>query len=139
MVKLLVSKGADVNKYDPLLAAIKKSQDEIALFLISKGADVKCADLLFGWTALHYAAMYSGQNLTEKLIAGGADIHATEMDGNTALHLAVRQNRPEIVELLVGHGAVVDVENLDGATPLSMAEKAKEKAIIQILKKPRSN
>ncbi len=57
-----------------------------------------------------------------KLLAGGADIHATDKNGVTALHHAVRFRSPVAVKTLIEHGANVNQAcRRNGSTPLHRA------------------
>ncbi|WP_309382319.1 ankyrin repeat domain-containing protein [Cerasicoccus frondis] len=53
-----------------------------------------------------HLAVIKGQSASlEKLIALGARVDATDVNGHTALDLAVIEDKPGMVELLLGHGA----------------------------------
>ncbi|XP_045461458.1 putative ankyrin repeat protein RF_0381 isoform X2 [Harmonia axyridis] len=54
------------------------------------------------------------------LLTNGADVNATNIEGNTALHYAARKKNLNILESLIKHGAKVDVKNSAGSTPLSI-------------------
>ena len=47
----------------------------------------------------------------------GADVNATDPDGNTALHAAVQLAYPSVVDLLIEHGSKLDVKNNDDQSP----------------------
>ncbi|MGH9785547.1 MAG: ankyrin repeat domain-containing protein, partial [Terriglobia bacterium] len=55
------------------------------------------------------------------LVELGADVNATNDDGQTALHAAAFNGADEIVQFLAGRGAAVDVRDKNGETPWSMA------------------
>ncbi|MDR1925635.1 MAG: ankyrin repeat domain-containing protein [Planctomycetaceae bacterium] len=90
-VKLLVENGFDVNAYmegeTPLCLAIKHYDEDIANYLISKGADVN-ADCADGWTPLHIAAENGHVDILNTLISHGANINAQKDDNRTPLHCA---------------------------------------------------
>ena len=52
----------------------------------------------------------------------GADVNASDKQGQTALHLAASAGRDPIVQLLADKGANLDATNKSGQTPLSMAQ-----------------
>ena len=52
----------------------------------------------------------------------GADVHATNRQGQTAMHAAGFAGEDEIVQFLVDKGAKVDVQDRTGQTPWTMAK-----------------
>ena len=54
----------------------------------------------------------------KKILEDGADINATDEDGNTALSMAVINAQYDVVELLLDNGADINTKNVDGDTPL---------------------
>ena len=57
-----------------------------------------------GTTPLHQAAWESHKEITELLIAAGADVNAQMNNGNTPLDWAIKYNHPETADLLRKHG-----------------------------------
>ncbi len=55
------------------------------------------------------------------LLANGADVRATDPQGNTPLHHAARSTDPGVAALLLDAQAQIDVANGNGQTPLAMA------------------
>eukprot|EP00730_Choanoeca_flexa_P004505 TRINITY_DN11715_c0_g1_i15.p2 TRINITY_DN11715_c0_g1~~TRINITY_DN11715_c0_g1_i15.p2 ORF type:complete len:163 (+),score=15.11 TRINITY_DN11715_c0_g1_i15:858-1346(+) len=82
----------------------------VAKLCISMGADVN-AKVSDSWhqhgTPLHFASRGSVE-LTELLLAAGANVNARNQEGNTPLHIA---HSVEVAELLVAAGA--DIESLN--------------------------
>ena len=82
-------------------------------------------------------------NLSEFLIAKGADLNALDELGRTCLHLAVRFNSTEMVRFLLKHGADVNVlagSKLKNLTSLAYAQslerehpKTDRREVIQLL------
>ena len=90
---------------------------------LDKGVDVNAKDENdeAGWTPLHRAAQKGHKEITELLIANGADVNAEEEDGWTPLHYAALNGHKEIAELLIAKGADVNAKDVDGVTPLDVA------------------
>jgi cytohesin len=57
------------------------------------------------------------------LLAKGANINATDGDGETALHKAAYYGNKDVVEILLAHGASINATNKNGRTPLKVASK----------------
>ena len=91
-VKSLLAKGAPPNIGDsefgvsPLSWAALLGHDEIAEFLIRKGADVNAKNR-DGGTALHGAAFLGHADTAKLLIREGADVNATNDKGETSLYV----------------------------------------------------
>ncbi|KAJ5091685.1 hypothetical protein NUU61_006555 [Penicillium alfredii] len=85
---------------------------------LDAGCDVNLPGIM-GRTALHYCVK-SSMPVVEKLLQRGADVHATDFDGNTPLHLLESSTETApILKALIRHGARWDViRERDGKTPL---------------------
>jgi len=87
----------------------------------------------FERTPLHVAA-YDGQTAqAEALLAGGAQVNATDKRGQTPLHLAAAKAREEVTELLLEQGADVNAKNDDGVTPLHWAAQNGHVEVVELL------
>ena len=62
-----------------------------------------------------------GKEVTELLIANGADVNVADMALMTPLHFAVVFDHKEIAELLIANGADVNANDIGGGTPLDYA------------------
>lgn len=73
-----------------------------------------------GFTALHYAASYHGNNkVIRALMKLGADVRCrTNITRETPLHMAVRTGDRAAVDILLEFGAEVDAITLGSITPL---------------------
>ena len=87
--------------------------EEVRELLIAKATNVADVNARYyeNKTLLHYAAVLSRKDITELLIARGADINAKDNGGNTPLH-NVRSK--EVAQLLIAKGADVNATNYQG-------------------------
>ena len=110
---------------------------------LDSGAKVDVKDDKFIGTFLHWATAGGQNEIVKLLIAKGADVNATDGDGDTPLHLAGNTTAStEIAELLISKGADVNAMNLSppgrrigGMTPLDMATLGKRTEIADLLRK----
>jgi ankyrin repeat protein/beta-lactamase regulating signal transducer with metallopeptidase domain len=130
-VKLLISKGADINSKDPdgqtpLHLAARHGQIRVAELLIAKGADVNARDKRGerGETPLYYAADAGWRNVAELLIAKGADVNARGSGGTTALESAAWRGRGDVAKLLIAKGADVMAKSDYDYIPLHAAAES---------------
>ena len=65
-----------------------------------------------GYTPLHFAARNGNPDVTEVLLAHGADSEAVSRSGKTALHCAVENHHEACVRVLVEKGTDVQFEDL---------------------------
>jgi len=69
-------------------------------------------------------ATYSAQyEVTQYLLAAGADVNAQDTAGNTALMGVCFKGHTALAELLIAHGADVNIKNKTGGTALSFAKQ----------------
>jgi ankyrin repeat protein len=164
IVKLLLSKGADVNIRDiqgntPLLSS--GGSPEIARLLIERGADVRAMNKS-GQTVL---MTYTGYpDIMKIILKEGVDVNAKGLFGRTALLNAMRLDSGRLlleagadpnvrddrsmtpllnalrwgngayVNVLLKHGAKVNTPDLDGLTPLDYAVLHRVQSAIPVLK-----
>lgn len=145
-----------------LISAVDLQEEEIAAYLIARGADVNAADRS-GKTVLMHAA--GSPRLVEMLLRAGAAPTAADRAGTTALDLALQQQckrscslllergartaaRPggqraalfsainsgfDVYDLLLSHGADPDAADEAGETPLHWAARAGSAAAVEAL------
>ncbi|XP_071482334.1 uncharacterized protein [Diadema antillarum] len=73
------------------------------------------------FVALCIAAHRGHVNLVQRLIVGGADVHAKTANGRTALHIAAAQGKNNAVEVLLNNGATIDDPDIENKSPLVLA------------------
>src|SRR5690349_15009508 len=91
-----IARGADVNGFEvpgiggmlPLCRQAHQGNAAMVTWLLENGADPSLQDAT-GDSALHIAANRGKVNVIPILVAGNADIEATDSRGNTPLHRSV--------------------------------------------------
>lgn len=78
--------------------------EEIVKLLLSKGADVNKG--FYGITPLHLAAFEGNTGFAEYLISQGADVNARDNNGSTPLHIAASNNDMNMAEFLLSKGQI---------------------------------
>ncbi len=154
MSVLLKSHGVpskDINAFDwmgwpPLPYACrgdKGEHPEAVLRLLELGADINVQSSK-GKTALHCAAKAGFLKVIDVLMENGANIDATDNNGETPLYEAIRstiKNREKqraALEALLIKGANPNAKNRRGLTPLQVAQqmrRADAEEVVKLLKK----
>lgn len=127
-------------------AAASKNAPEMVKLLLSKGADVKPRALYSDWpsqissepraqyrpvgglTAMLYAARDGCYECVEELMAAGADVNVPTPEGVTALMLAIDNDHNDVAKLLMDRGANPNVWDWWGRTALYIAVDRREAA-----------
>ena len=128
LVRLLLSRGADVNAVDfdgatPFHMAVIDGNHELVALLAAAGADLSMGCKSFGKqnTALHLATLRKDARMVALLTGHGAPVDATGRDGWTPLGLAARQGSADVAKALIAAGADVFAPSANGKTPLEIA------------------
>lgn len=130
LVKLLLAKGADVNKArngkgdTALMHAAFREPDNVAQ-LLAAGADVN-AKAPNGATALMWAAEGDKPKIATALLDAGADLEAKTQRGRTALMIAAMRGSVDTARLLIQRGARTDVLDEDNRSALAHASERLE-------------
>ena len=116
IMRALADCGADPllmpdNGITPLMAAAGEGWATRASNRRGQGIGVDAAALLVA------SGEHSTFEATRIALELGADVHATDPDGNTALHAAVQLAYPSVVDLLIEHGARLDAKNNNDQSP----------------------
>lgn len=117
IAEYLIEKGADISDMPLQYAAFTGNLEKIRE-LLDDGMDINNKDNIFGITPLHWAC---SKEMAQFLIENGADINATDTNGETPLHMASGNGQIEVVSLLIENGADVNAENSYVSTPLYRA------------------
>ncbi len=137
-VRDAMTQGADLNAIEkgvtPLALAANYGREDVAEFLIGKGADVnKAAD--YGQPPLLQISPSGSVSIVKLLLAAGAHINAIDTMGRSALIRAAGMGQREIVQLLLAFGADPNLRTTArGWTALETAEKRGRTEIVAILK-----
>jgi hypothetical protein len=118
-VKLLLSKGADVNAVDA-----------------PESTQVKNGPIALGsFTPLLAGASYGGFDTVKALLDAGAKLNAQDVRGMTPLMLAIASDRPDprVVRLLVDRGADVNIKSKAGETAADWARKYNYAPVLEAL------
>ena len=118
----------------PYYLAAMAGDAEIMALLVERGADPLLAGSngmtpLMTASGLRWALAEStvpherALAAVQMAVGHGADVNATEVNGESALHGAARIKVDAIVQFLVDSGAKVNVRNDRGQTPLFIAER----------------
>ena len=88
-----------------------------------------------GWTPLHLASYFGHTAAVERLLEGGADVHARSRNdlANHPLHAAAAGGHLEVCRVLIGHGADVNARQSGGSTPLHAAAQRGDSALVSVL------
>lgn len=116
---------ADHLQRTPLIAAFFFGHPDIALELISHGAEVNAVDDQER-SALHYAAYRDRYEIVEALIKKGAKVNVQTDGGDTPLHFCCYSTESclNTLNALYKGGASLDAINSAGQTPLHFAVRA---------------
>merc|ERR550534_3663826 len=107
-----------------LIMSVKLGHSNVLQVLLQKEAvDVNAKSGEFGWTALHFAAVYNQLAMAELLVVSGADVNAKSVSGRTPLHFATMAQQMDMVEWLANNGADGNAKDANARTPIALALK----------------
>ena len=129
VVKLLLEKGADVNKHNeggetPLHYAARHGHVKVMEILIDHDADPTKKGTGCG-TPMQWAGRGGQIRAIKVLMRYGVSVNQRGSGDTTALHEAVGHDHPDAVEFLLENGADVNARTESGCTPFYLASAGK--------------
>lgn len=118
--------------WTPLMVALFDGKEEVALFLIKKGADVHFADNS-GYQPLHWAAFQGYAAVIGEIVGRGGIVNVTTHYAWTPLMQAAALGHRRAVEVLLDLGAQPNTRDNEGWSPLHKACSNNHREVVQIL------
>jgi hypothetical protein len=121
--------------YTPLQLACFFGNEDVARFLVEKGADVAAVSQNpMAIQPLHAAAAGDHTAIVRLLLESGANPNAEQQDSFRPLHAAAQNGNIDIVRLLLEHGADPTLTDAQGRTPRVLAEEAGHAEVAVLLR-----
>jgi ankyrin repeat protein len=120
IAEYLIEQGVPINEKDStgttaLISAVKNGHPEIVQLLLAKGADPNIQeDGGLKATALMQAASSNNVSITSNLINRGANVDATDVNGDTAINWATFNGNVDVMKLLVQNGVDLEIKSKHG-------------------------
>ncbi|NDD54617.1 hypothetical protein EBZ39_12205 [bacterium] len=112
----------DAAQRTPLELAVTSGHTALSRLLLRKGADPNIRGL-YNQTPLHHLAQlqFPFTDMLPILLEGGADINATDSQGEAALHWATCSRNDHLALSLIAEGADINKKDASGTTPVNYA------------------
>jgi len=121
--------------FTPLGLACYFGHEDLARFLVLKGADVNLASKNgFNVFPIHSAVAANNFNITKMLLDNGAYPNVCQKAGLAPLHTAAQLGDIELIILLLEHGAEVSLRMEGGKLPADLASEKGFHEIAEILR-----
>ena len=112
--------------------AVDNNITSIVQNMIDFGANIKPTNIVE--TPLHHASSKGHPEVVRILLEKGADIEATNLNGDTPLHIASEEGHIDVVKILLEAGADKEARHKLGWTPLILASENGHTDIVELLK-----
>jgi ankyrin repeat protein len=124
-----------VDGFTPLGLACYFGHEDIARFLVLKGAEVNVAtNNGYNVFPIHSAVAANNFNITKMLLDAGAYPNVCQKSGVAPLHTAAQLGNIELIILLLEHGAEVTLRMEGGKLPADLAAEKGFNEISEILR-----
>jgi ankyrin repeat protein len=137
-VKELMKQNPDIinqtndQGFSPLILACYRGNVEVAKFLMDNVKDINYGSVQ--GSALTASVFKSNKELTQKLLANGANANLADSNGVTPLIYAVQLQDKDLVKILLEYKANKDLADKQGKTAFEYAIFSKNHEIINLLK-----
>ena len=138
IISILIDKNADVNAKDnrgtPIIYCAASVNNPWAIYMLgTAGADVNAISDYNNGAAIHIASYSGWDDVVEKLIEHGADVHCRDLTGKTPLHMASAEGWASTIGKLIQHGLSIDDTDSSGETPLHKASSSSSLSAVKEL------
>jgi len=116
----------------PLHFAVNSGNEDVIVYLLSKGADCT-AKTNVNTTVLHYAALSGRLDIVTLFMDKGLDLNMKNVQGATPLTYAAMRGHEDVVTFLIEKGADVDALDAEEGTPLHAAAQAGHLEVVKAL------
>ncbi len=124
-----------IDGFTPLGLTCHFAHEELARFLVMKGADVNLPSKNgFNVFPIHSAAANNSHNIVRLLLDAGAYPNVCQKSGMAPLHSAAQLGNIELIIALLEHGADITLRMEDGKRPSDVAAENGFLEISEILK-----
>ncbi len=146
-VKRVITGGAIVNArtrsgLTALSLAVILGHDEIALYLIERGASLDARDrsgdrqqMYPGNSPVHYAAIYGRTRVLQAMLDRGVPVDLRDRNGRTLLMMASENGHRDTVKLLLERGADPTTRSALGETVLDCAKRSQDAEILAMIER----